>query len=147
MNRKRLVFVAGLILAAIVVPCALVLATVHGGLSVRLENNESENGLKRVERALLYHVGQVVLPLFSSENTKYAPGYQEKVFSSLRLGILEGDVRKALGEPLSRKVFPDGETILYYSQQASQIDNYLVRNVVLDRNGRVIELQTEFYFD
>ena len=97
--------------------------------------------------AVVRYVAEAILPYISSERTAYAPGFREEVFRSLKKGISEEDVRRALGEPLLKRTFPDGQRIFYYSQQGTPRDNYLVRNVVFDAQGRLLALHTEFYVD
>lgn len=106
-----------------------------------------ESGYSRAKRSFLFSLGQTILPIVCRERTVYAPGYREESFRSLKLGTSESELRRVLGEPLLRRAFPDGVTVLYYSKQATGTDNYLLRNVVLDANGRCLERQMEFYVD
>lgn len=98
------------------------------------------------ERVLRYAI-QPLLPLIYDERTKYAAGYTEEGFRSLKAGASEGEVLKVLGEPLSRREIASGRTIFYYSEQATPRDNYLVRNLVFDGQGRLLEHHAEFYVD
>jgi outer membrane protein assembly factor BamE (lipoprotein component of BamABCDE complex) len=93
------------------------------------------------------YASQAVLRLIYSERTRYAPGFNEKAFQSLKPGTAESEVRRALGEPLLKRTFPDGRVVFYYSEQATPHDNYLVRNVVFDAQGRLLAVHAEFYVD
>jgi hypothetical protein len=101
----------------------------------------------KFKRAVAYNAGQLVLPHVYDEHTRYAPGFKEETFESLPLGTSEADVRKALGEPLERHVTPDGRRVLAYSQQATGQDNYWVRTLVFDVDGRLVRRVADFYVD
>lgn len=92
-------------------------------------------------------IANVVAPLIFAENTKYAPGYNEAKFRSISRGVSKANVRARLGDPLATRTFADGETVWYYSEQAAATDNYFVRNVAFDRDGRVVRTFAEFYLD
>lgn len=128
---------------------ALVLSgyTFSGEQVYDLNDARPATGLNRVKRAVLGSAMQVILPIIYDEKTRYAPGYREEAFRSLKPGMSEEEVRKLLGEPLSRRTIPDGRTVLYYSEQATPTDNYLMRNLVFDDQGRLLERRAEFYVD
>jgi hypothetical protein len=89
----------------------------------------------------------IILSLLAGERTTYAPGFDEARFRALSRGTSQTDVISRLGEPLDRHRFASGNTLFRYSTPQSARDNYLVRNVVFDRNGRIVAKQAEFYFD
>lgn len=101
----------------------------------------------RIASLMMTVLAEVVLPLIMDERTRYASGYREEAFRAVKRGASEATVRAQLGEPLARHSFPDGETVWYYSQQATGTDNYHLRNVVLDRRGTVMRKVSEFYVD
>ena len=101
----------------------------------------------RWTEALKATVAEIILPLIMDERTTYAPTYREEAFRAVKRGASEATVRAQLGEPLARRSFPDGETIWYYSQQATGTDNYHLRNVVFDSRGAVVRKVSEFYVD
>lgn len=109
-------------------------------------NARAESGLERL-RGTLSHLIDPILPLLLEERTTYAPGFREEAFRALRNGMTETDIRQALGDPLSTRSLADGRKILYYSEQATPTDNYLMRLVILDGPGRLLERHAEFYID
>lgn len=92
-------------------------------------------------------LAEFVLPIFLSEKTRYAPWYTERAFHSLKVGDTMDHVRTMLREPLDQRHFPDGDTVWYYSEQATALDNYLARNVVFDERGRLSHMHAQFYVD
>ena len=109
-------------------------------------NERAEPSLEGL-RSILSRLIDPILPLFLEKRTTYAPGFREEAFRSLRAGLTEKDVRQALGAPLSERVLADGRKILYYSEQATPTANYLMRLLVLDGQGRLLERHAEFYVD
>jgi outer membrane protein assembly factor BamE (lipoprotein component of BamABCDE complex) len=83
----------------------------------------------------------------NDSDTEYAAGYVETRFRSIPVGASEADVVRELGQPLSTKTFPDGDTCWYYSQHGKKSENYYVRAVRFDSGKRVTELLTGFYLD
>lgn len=100
-----------------------------------------------VTRGVKGWLANLILPIVYDEKTRYAPGYSEVAFDALSYGSTEGDVLKALGPPLSRREISGDRVILHYSEQLSQTDNYLVRNLVFDAGGRLIDRRRYFYVD
>ena len=98
-------------------------------------------------RGTLSRLIDPILPLLFEERTTYVAGFSEEAFHALPAGSNEEVVRRSLGHPLSVRELADGRRILYYSQQASPRVNYVVRNIVLDAQGRLIERHAEFYLD
>jgi hypothetical protein len=91
--------------------------------------------------------GDMILPFFLDEHTRYAAGYREENFRALKLGASEATAQSQLGEPLARRSFADGRTIWYYSEQATGTDNYLQRNLTFDSRGRLVRKYSRFYVD
>jgi hypothetical protein len=112
-----------------------------------LNHPRPATGFERAQRAVLGPVVQLILPVIYDERTRYAPGYQEEVFRSLKPGVGEEEARKLLGEPLSKRTLADGRRILYYSEQQTPTDNYLMRTLVFDGQGHLLERHSEFYVD
>jgi hypothetical protein len=113
----------------------------------RSRGDQGKSGSWRWMSALRESMAEVVLPLLLDENTRYARDYRENIFRALKPGTTEASVHEKLGEPLARRSLPDGETVWYYSEQATATDNYLLRNVVFDGQGRLLRKVTEFYVD
>ena len=97
-------------------------------------------------RQFVLEVADVVLPLVTPAETRYAAGYSEQAFRSLRCGSTQEEVRKALGEPLAKRAFGP-KTVFYYSEQANARANYHVRTVHFDGSGRMTERYAGFYVD
>lgn len=131
--------------------CIVLLASVMLGFGLGPEvyaidepNQESSLGWLR---SILRRLMDPILPLILHERTRYAGGFREEAFRALTPGMGEKEVRQALGDPLSLRRLTDGRTVMYYSEQVAPTDNYLIRNVVLDAKGRLIERHAEFYVD
>jgi outer membrane protein assembly factor BamE (lipoprotein component of BamABCDE complex) len=92
-------------------------------------------------------VTEWVLTLVSSEQTRYGGRYSERAFRNLKAWQSTAEVLSALGEPLARRHFNDGTSIWYYSEQKNQRANYLIRNVVFDKDGHLRRTFAEFYVD
>lgn len=83
--------------------------------------------------------------LYTSFDTRYAPGYSEEAFQSIQVGDMKDEVLMSLGEPL-RVLGVNGE-VLSYSDSPSG-SNYLMRDVVLDTTkSRVIEIRRDIWWD
>jgi len=92
-------------------------------------------------------IGEAVLPLIDKHDTEYAAGFKEDVFRSLKMGISQVDVKTRLGEPLSTKSFPDGNTCWYYSRHGTKSKSYFVRLLEFDAKGVLVARRAEFYVD
>lgn len=90
--------------------------------------------------------------------TEYAPGYSDRGFLQIEIGMDENEVEKRLGPPLSVYAVPGGRhgtrnsgaasaplTGWQYSRSPDSSD-YRVR-CVLFRDGRVCKVVSEYYFD
>jgi hypothetical protein len=110
------------------------------------QGNGSSGVSSRTIRRVPRHALEFFAPWFFSESTRYARDYIEKGFRAITKGMSETDVRSKLDNPLYvRRV--DSTTVWYYSERQDQRDNYVIRNVVFDSGGHVVERQAEFYFD
>lgn len=97
----------------------------------------------------------VVVCMFSayifSFDTEYAPGYSEAAFRSVRIGDSREEVIALLGEPLFvHSVGVEGtetwgEWLRYFWSPSSE--NYLVRQFMLDSEGRVVKILRKVYWD
>jgi hypothetical protein len=147
-HRKLLWRTAAVAVVLLVLATGVVLALVFPGEEVyNLDAPQPATAWQKTRRLVARRVGPVLLPFIYHERTTYAPGFREEAFRSLTVGMSEKDVRKALGEPLARRDIGGGRSVLYYSQQATSRDNYLVRNLVFDAQGRLLERRAEFYVD
>lgn len=92
-------------------------------------------------------LGEAVLPLLDKHDTEYAAGFKEEIFRSLEMGITQDDVKRRLGEPVSMKTFPDGDTCWYYSRHGVTSKSYFVRLLEFDDKGLLVARRAEFYVD
>jgi len=84
-------------------------------------------------------------------DTEYAPGYSAAAFRSVRIGDSKEEVITLLGEPLFvHSVGVEGTETwgewLRYSWSPSG-ENYLVRQFMLDSEGRVVKIARKVYWD
>lgn len=147
--KRKIVRRAVLAVVAIVASAGGVLgALAFSGTQVYdLNDPRPATTFERVKTSILRYAIEPLLPLIYDERTRYAAGYTEEGFRSLKAGVSKDDVLRVLGEPLSRREIAGGRSIFYYSEQATARDNYLVRNVVFDSQGRLLERHAEFYVD
>lgn len=91
-------------------------------------------------------VGELVLPLISEHDTKYASGFSEDKFQSVRIGSTESEVASALGNPLLKKKFPDGTVCWYYSRPGRH-NSYFVRVLEFGDDRKLEQRRSYFYLD
>jgi hypothetical protein len=101
--------------------------------------------------ALLVAVACTFIAILFPFDTAYAPGYSEAAFRSVQIGDSREEVIARLGEPLSiHSVGIEGTETwgewLRYSRSPSG-KNYLVRQFMLDSEGRVVKILRETYWD
>jgi hypothetical protein len=76
--------------------------------------------------------------------TKYADGYSDEKFLSIKVGMSEAEVLRLLGEPVYRMEDGIGEMRLSYT--AACECNYHVRQIYV-RYGKVYEIDAYYFFD
>ena len=129
--------------AAAVICLAWVLLA-HRGTDPEKRSRRGTLGASLAAGAL---VGSLIFVLFLylfGLDTEYAPGYSEAAFESVRIGETREAVVARLGEPLW--TFGEEREVLSYTRSPSD-SHYLVRMVVLDEKGRVVEKRSEIYWD
>lgn len=147
MRHRKLLWRTAVAFAVLAILATGVVLAVQAEDVYDLNDPQSVTAWQKARRLTARYLGPVLLPLIYDEHTTYAPGFSEEAFRSLKAGMLEEDVRKALGDPLTRRTISGGRSVLYYSQQTTSRDNYLVRTVVIDAQGRLLDRHAEFYVD
>jgi hypothetical protein len=92
-------------------------------------------------------LGELLWPVVTKHDTEYAPGYNERAYRSLDMGMGHEAVEQALGPPLEVKEFPDGMTYWYYSRHGQQFDSYFVRILGFNKEGSLAVRRSYFYVD
>lgn len=95
--------------------------------------------------------------LLSDEDTVYAPGYSDRSFRQVQIGMTAGEVLTRLGEPISRyhltgqplndwsRSFPIESVCWQYSCSPSD-SNFRMRYVYV-KNGKVVGKRTGYWVD
>jgi hypothetical protein len=94
--------------------------------------------------SVLVTLAFLVFIFFFTFDTEYAPGYSEEAFRAVEIGDSKEGILSLLGQPL-RVYGIDGE-VQSYSRSPSG-SNYLMRDIVLDSEGRVVEIRSQVYWD
>lgn len=83
--------------------------------------------------------------VYASFDTRYAAGYSEEAFQSIRVGDTKEEVMERLGERLLVWSIDGG--VLRYSGSPSG-SSYLIREIVVDSTkSRVIEIRRDIWWD
>jgi hypothetical protein len=101
--------------------------------------------LVALQLALLDGLEGVLLSLMVQEDTQYSPGYSDRGFRAVRMGMEASEVERLLGKPLNQRVKPD-ETYWYFARSPGST-HYRVRIIRFYSNGRVREKLSYFYLD
>lgn len=118
-------------------------------------------------------IQQVFGDLLFPNDTIYSDGFTESAFSTLRVDMSRREVEALLGGPLFEAALIDGTVVerrslesgevvyrsrtaseeaatgyrLEYSRPGPKYDNYYVRAIDIDRNGKVVAVHQSFYSD
>ena len=87
-----------------------------------------------------------MLWLLDPDDTRYSPGYDDRVFRSVKPGTRAAEAEQLLGEPLSKLSLGHGRSGWYDSAPGLSQD-YLVRALVLSADDRVIARESDCYLD
>jgi len=101
-------------------------------------------GLSSVAGSVLVTAAFLAFVFIFTFDTEYAPGYSEEAFRAVEIGDSREEVMCLLGQPL--RVYGLGGEVLSYSRSPSG-SNYLMRDIVLDSEGRVVEIWSQLYWD
>ncbi len=101
-------------------------------------------GLSSVIGSVLVTVAFLAFIFLFTFDTEYAPGYSEDAFRAVEIGDSSEEVLCLLGQPL--RVYGLNGEVLSYSRSPSG-SNYLMRDIVLDSEGRVAEIWSQIYWD
>jgi len=93
--------------------------------------------------ATLDGLGGFIASLFWRDSTQYAPGYTDRAFRNVMVGMTEIEVFALLGRPLDVHA-AGGKVYLWYSQPARS--HFRDRRVIL-QHGVVVDKNTGFYVD
>lgn len=88
--------------------------------------------------------GMIWASLFQ-EDTEYAPGYTDRGWRALRIGMTQGEVTAIIGEPLQLWTNEDASVGMRWSRSPGDTD-YRCR-VLQFKDGRVTEKHSEYYVD
>jgi len=80
-----------------------------------------------------------------TEDTEYAPGYSDKAFRKLRIGMSTGDVVALLGPPLEKGQFTASKETWRWSRSPGD-RSYRIRVVIVEAD-RVVQIRSSFYVD
>jgi hypothetical protein len=83
-------------------------------------------------------------------DTQYGSGYSESAFKKVDMGMTEADVRNLIGDPFRSHIGYPGVTtaVVYWEYSRSPSDgHYFRRWIGIDREGRVVEIVSHFYWD
>jgi len=134
--------------------CILYLAwpwIVHRWASSKVLLRNRKFGTSIALGALLAAVVYTFIAYVFPFDTAYAPGYSETAFRSVRIGDSKEEVIALLGQPLSvHSVGIEGTETWgewwRYSWSPSDT-HYLLRQLLLDSEGRVVKILREIYWD
>ena len=133
------------ILASISAVCLVWLLLARKRAGAKTVTHRQIFGLSVVVGSLLVTVAFLVFIFVFTFDTEYAPGYSETAFRSVRIGDSREEVLQVLGQPL-RVYGSEGEVeVLSYSRSPSG-SNYLMRDIVLDSEGRVVEIRRQIWW-
>lgn len=106
-------------------------------------NPESE----QTRNSWRYRLSQRLLPLLYNHDTRYAPGYKEEVFQTLRSPASQDEVHALLGQPLAKRRLADGRWMWHYSEPGPKTQDFVLRILEFGADGRLLKRHAEFYVD
>jgi hypothetical protein len=112
--------------------------------------------MKKLDFAIWFAFGMMLIavvvavtglaPPFIWTSTKYAPGYSEKQFEKLQIGVTEQEVRQALGAPLWQYTNATSYGQMLYSLHGGG-SLYFHRRLLEISNGLVIQKSSYLDYD
>ena len=96
--------------------------------------------------SILATLAFLIFVFFFTFDTEYAPGYSEEMFRAVKVGDSKEEILSLLGQPLRVYDLGTDREVLGYSISPSG-SNYLMRDIVLDSEGRVVEIRSQAYWD
>ena len=87
--------------------------------------------------------------IYPTIDTKFAPGFSERVFSQVTTGMQASVVTRMLGQPLYREPHRDGRETWGYTNdgKCSWGDFAWLGREITFRDGRVILVEKRVYYD
>ncbi|HYG16519.1 MAG TPA: hypothetical protein VEC12_12260 [Bacteroidia bacterium] len=100
-------------------------------------------------------LGQVIsiegyYPLQPDIDTYYAPGYNEKVLNSLKIGNDTSEIIKKLGQPFSKQKIGSTRQLWYYTSDGKcKTDDYawLGRELMINDQGKISSINRPVHYD
>jgi len=132
------------VLAPISVTCLVWLLFTHNKTRSRIATWRKVLGVSSVIGSVLVTLAFLTFIFFFTFDTEYAPGYSEEAFRVVEIGDSKEEILNLLGQPL--RVYGLDREVQSYSMSPSG-SNYLMRDIVLDSEGRVVEIRSQVYWD
>ena len=83
---------------------------------------------------------------FVSEKTVYGPGFSERKFASIRIGMTPPEVEAILGPPLQRRAWGGFDDVSFYSYSQDDTGNFW-RKWVVWKDGKAELKLNDFWYD
>jgi hypothetical protein len=79
--------------------------------------------------------------------TRFAPGFSERLFDKVKPGMTQNEVEHVLGEPLDRIPWPLWERFYRwdYSDSVTNVNDYHMRSIIFHPDGKVAWAVREYY--
>lgn len=81
------------------------------------------------------------------EGTLWSPGFSERNFNKIRVGMSRGEVLEIMGDPLHGYEDCQKNCFWSYTKQDSGTSDFDQRWVIFDENYKVSEVRKSFYID
>jgi len=133
-----------IVLAPISATCLVRFLFVRKKAGAKIATWREVFGLSSVIGSILVTVAFLAFIFLFTFDTEYAPGYSKEAFRAVEIGDFKEEVLRLLGQPL--RVYGQVGEVLSYSRSPSG-SNYLMRDIVLDNEGRVVEIRSQIYWD
>lgn len=133
-----------IVLAPISATCLVWLLFIRKKKQAKIATWREAFGLSSVTGSVLVTAAFLAFIFLFTFDTEYAPGYSEEAFRAVEIGDSREKVLGLLGQPL--RVYGLDGKVQSYSRSPSG-SNYLMRDIVLDSEGRVVEIWKQIYWD
>ena len=81
------------------------------------------------------------------EDTVWAPSFSLQNFEKIQFAMSKTEITRLLGEPLRKDCANDDPCMWIYSWQVEGTDDFDLRWVIFNKEGKVAELRKEFFID
>ena len=91
----------------------------------------------------------LILSMILEEQTEYAPGYTDRGFRDVKVGMSENKVYALIGDPLDEWTINQGKAVKskYAAWSNSPMDTHYRRRIIGLENDRVVEVTSDFWVD